>query len=371
MQQQKENELAYFNLLKFIGALVIALLLHYNDHFLRCLGIENPFRQGGLLWSLSYQGGVFVEMYFIISGILFAYVYRRKIKDGMHFSEFFRKRIIRIFPLLILTSIIMYIANALLYHLNGTLWSYGTLNLWDLCGDILFGGKAIFNADNTLNGPIWYVNVLLLCYVVAFLLSKLSQKCNTRFVFLIPIILGLMMYYSGHSCAGWNLSIARGYIAFFIGVLLADVMHYWRQLSIKMQVGIRVVLALELLAVIALYFSPWGEMTVMASLTNVCAFLVFPEVILLLYNLKGLNKICNTKPIQWLGNLSFGIYLWNFPIYICLHILIVGGLLEIDVTSGVFLFIVAALHIALAGLAHYLIDKKLCACFKRKQIENP
>ena len=41
--RRTEDEFAYFNLLKFTGAICIAIFLHYNDHFLPCLGIENPF----------------------------------------------------------------------------------------------------------------------------------------------------------------------------------------------------------------------------------------------------------------------------------------------------------------------------------------
>lgn len=77
------DEFAYFNVLRFIGAICIAIFLHYNDHFLPCLGIANPFENNAFLWGLSHNSYVFTEMYFIISGILYSYAYMEKIMGGV------------------------------------------------------------------------------------------------------------------------------------------------------------------------------------------------------------------------------------------------------------------------------------------------
>lgn len=224
MPEKKIENFACFNLLKFIGAIVIAVFLHYNDHFLPYLGIENPFASNKFLWHISHYTFVFVEMYFIISGILFDRVYIEKINQGMSLELFLMKRVVKLFPLLIVTSIIMYICNMMCFVLSGSLWSCGTLSLWELFGDILFGGKSFLGAAGTLNAPIWYVSVLMPCYIVGYFLAKLNGKWNRKIVFIIPIIAGIMMQYSGLNCVGWNPSIARGYIAFFVGVVLDKLM---------------------------------------------------------------------------------------------------------------------------------------------------
>ena len=70
---------AFFSLMKFVGSFCIVVFLHYNDHFLPMLGMENPFAGNALLWNISHYSYVLVEMYFIISGILFAWAYKDRI----------------------------------------------------------------------------------------------------------------------------------------------------------------------------------------------------------------------------------------------------------------------------------------------------
>ena len=353
------NSFAFFNLMKFIGSLSIAIFLHYNDHFLVHLGIENPFNDNMFLLSISHNSYVFVEMYFMISGILFSYAYLEKIKDGMKFDSFLLKRFIRIFPLLIITSVVMYLGNTVLYKYNGTLWSCGTLSLWDLCVDILFGGKAIFNAAKTLNAPIWYINVLMLCYIIAFILTKFSKKISSTLVFAGPILLGLMMQYSGTSFVGWNEDISRGYIAFFIGNMLG--IFFQRivvTITSRQMIIFRVIALLELIVALWIRLCPLHEAK-MGNFRNFYTFLVFPGIILLFYNCNWINKLCSTKLIKWMGNISFSVYLWNFPIYLGIHLLVISGHVSLDVTSTLFFILVVAVHLVVASISYYLIDNKL------------
>ena len=355
--RRTEDEFAYFNLLKFTGAICIAIFLHYNDHFLPCLGIENPFANHAFLWSLSHNSYVFTEMYFIISGILYSHAYMERIIDGrMRFDQFLIKRIVRVFPTLILTTLVVYAENLILYKTNGTLWSCGTLSIWELLTDCLFGGKSVFNAPLTLNGPIWFVNVLILCYIVAYILTKLFQKCRSVFLLALPIPVGIMMQYSGASFAGWNTQIARGYISFFVGLLLGQAIKNLYKWNEKQYFLLKVVLAIELAGAAWIRICPWRDLLT-GDLTGFYTFLIFPEVILLLHKNKVISKWCATKFFNWCGNISFGIYLWNFPIYLGLHLLIISGHFAIDVTNPLFFAVVILLHLAVATISYCVIEK--------------
>lgn len=365
MQSRRTNSFAYFNLLKFIGAFAIAVYLHYNDHFLPYIGMENPFKENSFIWFVSKYSFVFVEMYFIISGFLFTYAYKKKILEGMHFDFFFSKRLVRIFPLVAITTIVMYLGNLFLYKFDGKLWSCGTVSLVELYEDILLGGKAVVNKPLTLNGPIWYVSVLMLCYIVAYVLTKSTQKQHSIYIYIIPIALGIMIQSSGVNYPMWNLNVARGYIAFFVGVILGELLANFHLLTHGQRLFLRIILLAELILVFVALTCFWnGKFTI--EWTNIFAVLVFPEIIILLYDCKWLNKICSTKLFVWLGNISFGIYLWNFPIYIGLHILIRVGIIGPDVTSTKFLLYVAIIHIVVASISYYMIDKKLCGWLNKK-----
>lgn len=61
---------------------------YYSDYFLPNLGLLNPFEKNKHIWNISHTGYIFVEMHFIISDILFAIVYKKKIQFGLKFENF-------------------------------------------------------------------------------------------------------------------------------------------------------------------------------------------------------------------------------------------------------------------------------------------
>ena len=253
----------------------------------------------------------------------------------------------------------MYMGNALLYKYSGALWSCGTLDLMELCFDVLFGGKPIFGIGATLNGPIWYINVLMVCYVFAYILTRSYEKQRSVFLYALPIVIGLMIQYSGTGFVIWNGSIARGFIAFFIGVLLGMFLAVYRErFSPRVCRLIRLAAGLELAAAVFVRLCPWYELLV-KNITNFYAFLVFPSLIFLCYDCHWLNRLCSTGLVRWMGNISFGMYLWDFPIYLGLHMLVISGHMPLDVTSAPFFILVTVLHLAIASASWYLIDVKL------------
>ena len=365
MENKKNNSIAYFNILKFIGAMAIAILFHYGSNLLMYLNIESPFVSNPILNFLAYNSKFFVEMFFLISGVLFFYAYLPKIINGIKIKEFITKRVIRLFPLLIITTFIMYIGNFILFEYNGTLWTDGSLNLIDLFTDIIFGGKAIFGACNTLNGAIWYINVLMLCYFIAYYLTKLYKKYNSIIFFAIPIFIGLFIYYSGFDYFIWNIWVSRGLTSFFIGILLAKFFEYFKKLDNKYKIFIKIFLLFELIV----------SMLIMLKINNLLdvydkmyyyIFFFFPELLLLFYDCNWFNKICSTKFVKLLGDISFGIYLWDYPILITFHILYVTNIFKIQLTSWYFIAINIITHFTIAIISYMLIDKRLVPLLKNK-----
>ena len=74
-----ENNLSFFNLLKIISACIIAFFLHWNHHFIQFLkvNIRSSILSTRIFRFLLHGpiGYMSVELFFIISGFLFAYIY--------------------------------------------------------------------------------------------------------------------------------------------------------------------------------------------------------------------------------------------------------------------------------------------------------
>lgn len=150
-----------------------------------------------------------VEMFFLLSGFLYAYVYERII-NGLKFDEFFLGRLIRVAPAVILSSIYMYICNLLVYLWRGSVWSMGNLYLFTLFSECNFVGVSSLGMTEFLNTPVWYISILLMCYVVAFILTKISSKHGCKFVYVLPMMFCIMMTKTGSTFVGWNRGIYRG-----------------------------------------------------------------------------------------------------------------------------------------------------------------
>lgn len=364
--------------LKFIGALSIAIFLHYNDHFLTYLYTPNPFLTfqplsiSELAFHLTRDSFAFVELYFLISAILFVEAYRTRITEGMTLRSFLINRIKRIYPVMIITTLYMYLMNLAVLHTTDTLWSCGSTSPLDLLCNILIAGKCIFHGNKTLNAPIWYISILMLCYLIAFGLTKLSKVLKTKpWPWYVPfLVLGLVMRSSYQQYPFWNEDVARGLIAFFTGLLLGDFLHFVDYVRTHPDsdpfTRFKLRFAVVPMAILLLYLGPDVlESQYSVHYTTYMAMIAFPFVIFACYRVKWVGRLCQQKWVQWLGNISFSMYLWNFPIYITLHLMI--QLFHIPtswITTWGFILFNTALHILVAG-ASYQIETVI-----RKKIRN-
>jgi len=347
MNNNSTNKLAFLNPLKFVGALMIAIYLHYDEHLLSKLKLTNPLADSSLLMMFMQKSFIFVEMFFVISGLLFVLAYKDKLAGSLKLGAFIKKRYLRIFPLAIATSIYMYIFNLILYSRTGSLWVCGTTSIWELLSNILYGGNSIFAGAKTLNGPIWYVQMLMICYIIAALISKNIQKSRFNFVYTLPIVLGIIMRATNLSLPFWCEDFSRALIAFFAGIILGLVIKRYDALTLARKNIVRGLLIIEILLILYIIarHSEW-----LSPITTYVALLLFPEVILLMYDVQWINKICQTRFFTTLGDISFDIYLLNFPIMITIHTLIVTGILHINVATLPFMAVFTLIHIILSLL---------------------
>lgn len=91
------------NGIKGLASLEIACIYHLAT-------INYPYKSGEIPFenvfpfTWCYQkGGIFVELFLLLSGFLAFYVYSEKIAEGMSFTQYMKRRVMRIFPLMWIT----------------------------------------------------------------------------------------------------------------------------------------------------------------------------------------------------------------------------------------------------------------------------
>lgn len=353
MNDRKET--SYINLLRVIASLIIASFLHYNYHLLDYMGIENAYAGNIIGRFLFMDSVVFVELFFIISGFLFYRIYRARIDGGLSLDSFLGSRWKRIYPELILSILFMLLGNIVIYTQTGKLYCMDSLNGTDVAEELLFGGRALFNNVPNINNAVWFVGVLMFCYLIAFLLEKLGKSINGGIsIYIIPILIGVKMIHSSMEGNVVCMGIARGLVAFFLGIFVGLLVEKLK--NIKHRNLLIILLILEVLFVLLFAY----RKGYVGSLYLFFDFLVWPEVMLICHSLPIINRIGSGKVVSFLGDLSFSVYLWNIPMWMVVSILVNAGL-GINVNSLLIVVISIPLCVAFSWAMH-----KLTRCLFKK-----
>ena len=355
----------FFNLLRIGASVVIACFMHFRTHFCRTLELVQPFKQGLLWWFASSESQVLVELFFIISGMLFVLVYLPRIEQRRYnLDSFVMHRVVRMYPLAILTTLVVFTLQQVLFRAGFGLWGVrGSTDLVDLFLEVTMAGKAAFGLEGTNNSPIWYINILMVCTAVAYLLALFYRDGHSKLVFVLPIFLGLCIFYHNPKFMLLNMKVARGMVAFFVGCIL----EFCLQRIDGLRRSAKVLLCALCATTVA--FSVWylvyhkgGHETYVGNLFLYVDFYLFPALIILLYHCPHLNRICAAKPFAFLNNISFGVYLWNLPILCAAHSIIMFNSIDIAYVQehilGLWAILFAA-HFMVATVSYYAFEKPI------------
>lgn len=330
---QKER-LAFINIYKILAAIVIACFLHYRVFLLESFGESFTGDNFLVLFLMGDKSNYFVELFFMMSGLLFAFAYRQRIEEGsLTFATFMNKRLIRLIPLCVITTCWLFPLKIVFERLYGiALWP-GFASLNNFIASIFLTNSNLLSVR--INPPAWYISKLLICYIIAYVLSKYHKNLGWITYFL-PIILGLVIQEEGWNMPLLEFHISRAYIAFFLGVLLEDILKYSNQRKIQ---------NFELCVGVVLLLISYFLRNLVTDWSAVSTVFIFVGMILVGYNSRILNVIGNTKYFKCLGNISFDLYLWNWPLLLVFIYLYMIG---VKTNGYTFLLILILIHLVVA-----------------------
>lgn len=206
------------NIIRFIAALAVI--------FSHSFSVTEGAQSAGTLLDIVTDGrlspgGVAVAVFFVYSGILIA----KSVTTHTQLSSFFKKRVLRIFPELIvcvLGSIALVGActttlNAWSYFTNPATWRY-MLNICMIPTHALPGVFEQNPYPSVVNASLWTIPAQFMCYVACFVLFKLTRfnkrACGMLCVLAVAITCAYLAF--AHNVM---LSFVRALLEFFIGVM--------------------------------------------------------------------------------------------------------------------------------------------------------
>ena len=255
-----------------------------------------------------------VELFFMISGFLTAYHYRDRFREtapGTYITRNYTKLFIP--------------------SLAATLWAAANTAIWlktvpgseayvtqptllrSVLSALMVNTGWFTSLQRTglpLNSTMWFINVLLLCYLLYYAIGKLAKRPA------LYIGLNAAMVLLGWFCLTftpglpflWSLN-GRAYVTFFLGVLLCEFQSRAGE-STKRTASIvwAVLMAGVLIARLVLgYDAVFGRLGPSAYV-RYFEFFAAPGLLLAALNLAPVRRLLQLKPILWLGELSAAVY---------------------------------------------------------------
>lgn len=271
--------------LRGLAACVVAFAYHARDLFdWGALTGIGPV----LSWFYNW-GWTFVDLFFLISGYIFAHVYltgERLEKSGA-LGDFAIARIARLYPL----HLVMLLVCAVLF------WNVPGNGLFAFGAHLVMMQAFVEPVAKTFNWPAWSISIEVVCYILFALGAAGGHARLMRLTVTAVLIGGFLIAVLGQP--GGPLAsdlFSRGLLGFFTGQLL---WHYRAPLAR--------VPAWALAALIV------GGLLVMEGPYSVLlplGLMVWPAALLLALRL----PVLESRVMLWLGDRSYAIYLVHLPL---------------------------------------------------------
>lgn len=283
------------------------------------------FAGGGTLITVINHGYLAVDFFFILSGFVIGYAYDDRWKKNMTLKGFFKRRLIRLHPMIIMGAIIGCIA---FFVQGGVKWD-GThvatsavmlALLLAMCFIPAYPGAGYDVRGNgemfSLNGPSWslffeYIGNIL----YALFIHRLSNKALTVLVILLGLGLSWFALFYGMIGVGWTLDglnfwggMLRMLFPFTLGMLIS---RNFRPFKIRGAFWICSIILLGLFCVP--YIEGKSPVCLNGVFEMICIAVVFPLLVCMGASGKTTDKQ-STAICKFLGDISYPLYAIHYPI---------------------------------------------------------
>lgn len=323
---------------RFVAAIAIVI-----SHFNKDLFLYHT----DYISDIFLRANVGVSYFFILSGFIMIVAYHKK--NSIDYADYYRNRLARIYPL--------YIVGLLLYLIT----RYSNCSVYKLILYLLgmqswFPGEAL-----VLNFPGWSISVEFLFYFLfPFLYNRYYSKQN-KSIWVIAIIIWIVtqVFSNFYVSSSWyegphTKSHEFGFYfpllhlnEFLVGNLagIFFVKHF-KQKNYDLPV-----IAIFMVVLLALIFVPLNFHN------GLMAVLFIPLIVLTSYNNGVLTKLFSLKPLEYLGEISYAIYIVHIPVlYIIREILKQKHiLLDIDMVFCLYMVIL----LIVSALLYQFVEKPL------------
>lgn len=266
-----------------------------------------PYKWGGVMGN---------SFFFMLSGFVISCGYRDRILGRqVDFGGFIKKRLIRIYPMYLVTDILQ--ACFLVYE-QGMI-----INFKNIVSNIFMVTTGWVDDIYPYNISSWFVSVLLLCHIIYYVLCRAARE-NPKLVLYLEI--GLVLWGYLLLSKGWDVPFCyahdgEGMLNFFVGCILFEIYEKNSARGNRRLLG-----GLLCLAAGFLFLSHQVGFEQFSGDSRLpFAFLICPAAVLAALELRWIGKILESRPFMKLGQISMNIFFWHMPMIVLVNLLGMKG----------------------------------------------
>ena len=334
-----------------LAALAVAVFAHYQ-HF----GGDPhtyPWADATVTSWLYGHSWAFVDFFFLLSGIVLTYRYLEPISRGrLGRREFFVLRLSRLYPLQLLTLSVCAAAQWRCLVLHKPEIIYDHSNLYNFFLHLVYLNSGGFEEAWTYDSPSWSVAVEVSAYLLFFIYASKSRETYIT-ASICTVVAGIAIIRMGWMLPILNSNMARGMIGFFVGSFIFLIIGHLKKLGGGRRLAGGGFVAM--VVVFALTYSI-GYDKFVGGTTLPLLFVIFPLVILSGLEIPIFARILSLRPLTFLGDLSYAVYLVHVPVQMVMISIMRERNQSAPVASKWFFFEFIMIVLVVATLVHKLFE---------------
>ncbi|MCW3467868.1 acyltransferase family protein [Chitinophaga nivalis] len=219
MAQQLTNPPHFYTLDAIRGvAAIIVVLYHWQlFYYAGDIYVQGGYEKTQLPWypylAVFYTNGmVAVDLFFLLSGFIFFWLYSNKIfTEKTSFRNFMGYRLTRLYPIHIVTLLFVGFLQWIMLRNSGHFFIIQYNDGYHFLLNLLMMQNWGFEKGASFNGPSWSVSVEVFLYVLFFIICRLGMQRKIWLLILLIPLGALLQYYT---------LLGKGVYSFFYGALI-------------------------------------------------------------------------------------------------------------------------------------------------------
>jgi peptidoglycan/LPS O-acetylase OafA/YrhL len=321
---------------------LLVVLFHLNKNNAPLFVVDNFFVR---------ESYIFVDFFFILSGYVISLSYNDRINTQNDFITFIKKRIIRLYPLLLFSTLMYWYFVHPIFNEKNILLALDTL--------LFTNATPILGSGIGMNYPSWSISSELLSYLGFGMVSLLAMKSNkTIIIGILTLICFIILGFQHNYFATGDYGFIRGLSCFNLGylVFIAATKQY------KIHNNWEWLIPICIIALMYFHFTIAINNQIIQFLVQLLIPFTFAASIFVLINTNGvLSKLLQGNHFLFLGKISYSIYL-NHAFVIGFGVPKLFKLIsinEVEMKKSICLLLLLVLLIVYSSITQYFIENKL------------